>query len=327
MPKLTPATPDKDPPSKYNGPGYYGYGRQDDNVIWRYFDGENWIGPEVGDRERYWYLRLVKVGVKPEYVQRLLLLLAFLTALGVAILFALIYLIVSRSDGNETVAPATTTAVTQPETPGSAGSEPATVTQPETPGSAGGEPATVTQPETPGSAGGEPATVTQPETPGSTGGEPATVTQPETTPPATSGPRLAIDLSQNYRFVWQWGGDTQGRFDGTISGNAGQWTYTGTSISSWPPRLHVDGGTATCTFQGDPLVDMPQGGWPMNCDLFWDGDATWTGDIRGQFTRLDYSQEGDVAGFEFTGPGNGTDGGDWSPIEILLTPCPIGEVC
>lgn len=145
-------------------------------------------------------------------------------------------------------------------------------------------------------------------------------------PPAQSaGSEVAAGLSPNYRFVWSWG-STIGGFDGTVSGDIGGWTYQGTSISSWPPELHAWGGTATCTFTGDPDAEMPQGGWPMDCDLYWSGDATWTGQISGRFYPL-RNDQGATVDFEFKGAGHGTNGGDWAPIEVKLEPCDPGAVC
>jgi len=167
--------------------------------------------------------------------------------------------------------------------------------------------------------------------------QPQAVVPPSSSPSPSPSPSLppspvqspateaAMSLSPNHRFVWNWG-STMGRFDGTVTGNAGRWTYTGTSISSWPPGLHAGGGTATCTFEGDPEIEMPESGWPMDCDLYWQGDATWTGVIAGRFYPI-HDETGALVDFEFQGSGHGTDGGDWSPIEVLLTPCEPGAVC
>jgi hypothetical protein len=137
-----------------------------------------------------------------------------------------------------------------------------------------------------------------------------------------AGPSALGEGGQNYRFVFRWS-SVQGHFDGTITGNEGSWVYEGTSNSSWPPRLHEDGGTVTCVFDGDPDAEVPTGAWRMDCDVYWTGDATWTGEIWGETPpqRVD----GILVPFKANGYGN--SGGGWSPIEVLMKPCPPGAVC
>ena len=165
----------------------------------------------------------------------------------------------------------------------------------------------------------------QEEPPSSVEGQPPAQEEPGRAEEPPSSVEGALNLSPNYRFVWNWGG-SKGHFDGTVAGDISGWTYTGKSVSSWPPRLHDAGGDARCTFEGDPRASHPKEGWRMDCDLFWEGDATWTGQIQGRFYP-DLDDVGNLINFTFKGGGHGTDGGDWSPIEVELVPCQPGAVC
>lgn len=161
--------------------------------------------------------------------------------------------------------------------------------------------------------------------------EPAAAEQPPSTaegqtveqePGSGTGPSFPGEGGQNYRFVFRWS-SVQGHFDGTITGDEGNWVYEGTSNSSWPPRLHEEGGTVTCAFDGDPDADVPAGTWRMDCDVYWTGDATWTGEIWG--ASRPQRVDGVLVPFKANGQGNGGDG--WSPIEVLMKPCAPGAVC
>lgn len=244
-------------PSDYTRPGYYPI---DDNELnFRYFDGQEWSGPVVGSQVVGLYASMQLSRAGRETVELLAILLGgggdgLYLALIVAALLGL----------------------------------------------------------------GEAMAVDEPPTPA-----PSPIPSPS--PLVAVGPGAATSLSPNYRFVWNWGSTIAG-FDGTVTGGAGGWVYTGESISSWPKVLHIGGGTARCTFQGDPEAPMPEEGWPMDCDIYWQEDATWTGQIQGLFYP-DHDDDGNLVDFAFKGVGDGTAGDDWSRIEILLEPCEPLAVC
>lgn len=237
---------DDPPPEDFSKPGYYKVREDEKDDYFRWFDGKEWVGPEVSLVWVALYTALVERGADPANLRMMT------WAIGSVVLFLVVLILLGVlfnlfGGGNEE----------EPDPSPSAGAVATTI------GEAG---ATATTP---------PTTTT------TTAAVTSTVASSTTT--ATTQPAVTIDTSGVWSFTWSWGVTVVG-FEGEVTGEGSQWTfqgdYAGGGSSSWRP----DSGSAACTLTGEPLADLSTPG-SMSCTVTVPDDS-WTGETTGQINLV-----------------------------------------
>jgi hypothetical protein len=217
MVRSQPALQREDPPPEdFSKPGYYKVREDERDDYFRWFDGKEWVGPEVSPIWVALYTMLVKAGADPANLRMLTWAIGSV-ALFLIVLFALgvLFNLFGGGDGEE------------PDPSASAGAVATTI----------------------GEAGA--MTTTPPTTTTTT----VTSTVASSTTATATQAALTIDTSGVWSFTWSWGVTVVG-FEGEVTGEGNQWTfqgeYAGGGSSSWRP----ESGSATCNLTGEPLVDL-----------------------------------------------------------------------